>query len=206
MEEMDRSVGYDSVALLTRAKQELLKELEQKETSYSDFRRNAPLLFRAKADKGNLETLLTRKAANEYRMIEIDGRVTAAKAASEDKNNRLAIEVRANLWAAQSGYDRIASGAKPPLDLVPAYLESLEQEREDLQKTLKPLEMLIEAERGRQKEVARYEMEDEVHRREIERRQQLYEGVIKRLNDYELGKEIHGYHIEVIVPPHATKK
>jgi capsular exopolysaccharide synthesis family protein len=88
-----------------------------------------------------------------------------------------------------------AGGDKPPVivDPVERYVQGLRRELRDNRQSLDALTKLLEAEQKAARDLATYEYQDEAYRNEIERAQQLYKGIINRLQEINLVRDAGGF-------------
>lgn len=91
-------------------------------------------------------------------------------------------------------------------DLVESYLQYLRQELEQIKASEKLLAELFEQEHAEAKKLSSYEVEDETIRNDIARSQQLFEGIVRRLQDARLARDVGGYEARVIAPPGTPRK
>jgi len=87
-----------------------------------------------------------------------------------------------------------------PTDFLMVYLESLREELKANKQRQNDLDALFQKERKAAKAMADYEVTDETYRNDISRTQQLFEGVVKRLEEVNLIKDYGGYKTQVISP------
>lgn len=87
-------------------------------------------------------------------------------------------------------------------DLLNVYVESLRQKLTAGDEKLARIDRLIESERKLAKQVAKYELENETLRNDISRTQQLFDVVVKRLEEINLIQDhTGGVEAQVISPP-----
>jgi len=110
------------------------------------------------------------------------------------------IEVMTKLAA-----DGEAPAAKPKNgnapDVVVAYLGSIKQELATLESQEAELGTLFDAEQKDARDFSRYEIESLALQTEIARTKQLFDGVIKRLDEISLIKDIGGVYTQTIMQP-----
>jgi capsular exopolysaccharide synthesis family protein len=86
-------------------------------------------------------------------------------------------------------------------DPVAAHLEYLSQELDHVQLEETLLARALEQEQETARRLKSYEIKDQALRNDIARTQQLYEGIVKRLQDAGLAKEFGRYEARVLAPP-----
>lgn len=97
------------------------------------------------------------------------------------------------------GDDQIA--AKQNVDFLQIYLESLRHQIDTVSEKLRELDKLFEVERESAKSLTLWEVKDATHRNDIARIQQLFNSVLKRLEEINLLKNSGGFKAETISPP-----
>lgn len=109
---------------------------------------------------------------------------------------------------ARSGTERNSPAAGPGEagevalgDPVTWYVQSLKQELSDIEILEGLLAERLKVEYEEAKRLANYESREETFREEIARGQQLYDGIIKRLQEINIVKDFGGYYARVITPP-----
>jgi capsular exopolysaccharide synthesis family protein len=85
-------------------------------------------------------------------------------------------------------------------------VHTLRQEIKDLERSEKGLSASLRAQEEESKLADRYEVEDRQRRDEVTRLQQLYDGIIKQLQEIDVAKSVVGYKATVIAQPSAPKK
>jgi len=93
-----------------------------------------------------------------------------------------------------------STGNLPPTDPVEFYTWSLKQELEGIKVAEQALTELFGREYNETKEMIKDEIQDEAFRSDIDRTQQLYNGIIKRLQEIDLVRDFGGYDAQVISP------
>jgi capsular exopolysaccharide synthesis family protein len=93
-----------------------------------------------------------------------------------------------------------------PEILVHAYLELLRQDLVTLEKNEQGLEAAANREHEAAKALVGFELKGETLRKEVARKQDLYEAVLDRLREINLVKEYGGYITEVIAPVERGEK
>lgn len=86
------------------------------------------------------------------------------------------------------------------------YVEYLRQELERVETVQNLLTPIYESEFAAAKELTGFELRDEEFQRNMERTQQLYDGVIAQLQDAKLSKDYGGFKADVINPPQFGRK
>jgi capsular exopolysaccharide synthesis family protein len=85
-------------------------------------------------------------------------------------------------------------------DPVRLYVESLKEELHESQVLERELTELFDRERAEARALTDSEIEDETFRKDIERTQVLYDGIIKRLQEVDLVKDYGGYSTQIVSP------
>lgn len=88
-----------------------------------------------------------------------------------------------------------------PVDFLTVYVESLRQQVKVGEERLAELDRLFEQERNAAKALSSFQVEDEMYRNEIARTQQLFDGVVKRLEEMNLIQDYGGMSTQLISPP-----
>jgi capsular exopolysaccharide synthesis family protein len=96
-----------------------------------------------------------------------------------------------------------ATLVQDPLDL---HLQSLQQEAADNQVALRSLQELFDREQTESKKLLNYEMQEDSLHNDITRTQQLYDAILKRLQEVGLVKEAGGYDAQILSPPSRSWK
>jgi capsular exopolysaccharide synthesis family protein len=91
-------------------------------------------------------------------------------------------------------------------DHVVLYVQALKQELSDIEMAEQLLTERVKEEYQEAKRVASYEFTEETYRNDIARSQQLYDSIIKRLQELNFVKDYGGYDARVITPPSAGVK
>jgi uncharacterized protein involved in exopolysaccharide biosynthesis len=129
-------------------------------------------------------------------------RETYGTGSEEVRSVRKRIELVRNLLAQPAAaWEATAPAPGKEADPVQGCLQSLRQELDYLRTSEQLLTRLFEQEHAEAKKLSSYEVQDEVFRTDIARSQALYDGIIKRLQDVHLAKEVGGYEARVIAPP-----
>jgi Mrp family chromosome partitioning ATPase/uncharacterized protein involved in exopolysaccharide biosynthesis len=114
--------------------------------------------------------------------------------------------VRESLAAARAFLNRPAaaaegSGSGLAIDPVKARIASLRQELEQLKTTGLLVARLCQDESEAAAKLSGFEVDDEMHRNDLQRTQLLFEALLKRLQDASLAKDSGGFEATVIAPP-----
>lgn len=92
-------------------------------------------------------------------------------------------------------------GIRPPRgDFVTVTMDSIRHEISSIDAKILELDKLFENERYAARSVEDYEIQSDVFRKDIERTEQLYQGVVKRLDELNLLQNYGGYKTNVISP------
>lgn len=283
-----QNYSEETAQLITKAKDELLDQLQKKETAYQEFRQKAPLLWKGDAGANLHESRMAEIEANRSRLMvaqsqtraKIDGiesavkkgnhaaiamlvnglvgssmgsgsvvagggsgnsrvDVSAKSAVSEDdamraaKHQRIATfqdlvvtaSLEEQLALEEYGPDhphmlairkkldflRNQAAAKPdaaittvngkPIDLVATYVEVLREELALQAEEFQALDELFQKERESARSLAEFQIRDESLKNEISRSQQLFNVVIKRLDEINLLKDAGGVRTNVVSAP-----
>jgi uncharacterized protein involved in exopolysaccharide biosynthesis len=94
-----------------------------------------------------------------------------------------------------------AGGAGRDRDLGKMKIELLEQERDDLLVAEQSLTRLFEAEQQGVRTASLHAIQDDAHRKGIERDRALYDSIVQRLKEISTVKDFGGYNTQVIGPP-----
>jgi capsular exopolysaccharide synthesis family protein len=102
-------------------------------------------------------------------------------------------------------YDTVQnSGGKA--DPLEEKLQTLGMQLADAKNNVKLYGAMLEAEGREARRIAGLELEDDKHRNDIQRTQQLYDVIIKRLSELDLARNQGGYDARVIAPADIGKK
>ena len=97
------------------------------------------------------------------------------------------------------GPSGLATSKKTPArDVFEIYLKSLEQRIATSDSKLKQLDSMFESEEQQAKSMETFESEDAIYRADIARKQQLYDVVIKRLDELDLTEGLGGFEATVV--------
>jgi capsular exopolysaccharide synthesis family protein len=86
------------------------------------------------------------------------------------------------------------------------YLEILKQELQDTRAAAQSLKELFDQEDAQAKKLANFEMQEEQLRADRERTQQLYDTILKRLQEVRLLKDAGGFNAQILWPPSDGSK
>ncbi|MBS0201591.1 MAG: polysaccharide biosynthesis tyrosine autokinase [Planctomycetes bacterium] len=263
------SVNEETTRLITDAKDNLLKQLSEKEAAYRTFRQDSPLLWNGKGEtaqnihQSRLSTIEGMRSGMVITRSQLKAQIQAIEAALARGENREALLLMTGRFSGVDSpkADGTASSTSPegqlfPLlleeqmlmenhgpdhpkllslrrrieltrkyltrslldtdpeskdeakpkaaqhqDFLTVYLNSLRQEIKTSEEKERELNLLFEQERESAKSLTVYEVKDATFQADIKRTQQLFEGVIKRLEEINLMKNYGGYKTEVISPP-----
>ncbi len=92
-----------------------------------------------------------------------------------------------------------------PKELLGAYVKLLEQDLAVLLRRERELEAASDAEQLAAKELIDYELRDATIRKQIARRQELFDALVERLRAIDLAKQYDGYVNELLVPAQARE-
>ena len=113
--------------------------------------------------------------------------------------------VRESLASARAFLNRPSAAAEgsggAAIDPVKARIASLRQELEQLKVTESLVTRLCRDESEAAAKLSGFEVDDEMHRNDLQRTQQLFETLLKRLQDANLAKDSGGFEATVIAPP-----
>ncbi len=263
------NVNEETVRLITDAKDNLLKQLSDKEGAYRQFRQEAPLLWNGKGEaasnihqsrlggiegirsglligrtqtKAQIQAIEAALARGENReaLSLMTGRFAGAEADSpnakvanmspEGQLFPLLLEEQMLLDSHGPDHPKIVSlqrridltrkfltrtllensptkpedgkKASPPQhqDFLAIYVKSMQQEIKTSEEKERELNLLFEQEREAAKSLAVYEIKDATYQADLRRTQQLFDGVVKRLEEINLMKNYGGFKTEVISP------
>ncbi len=129
----------------------------------------------------------------------------------EVQSVRKRIEVARNLFSSPSAPWQKPSAdpsqnAERPVSAVEGHVQYLRQQLNHLDGLEKRLAKLFDEEHSDVRKVIVYETQDEGFRTEIARTEQLCDGIIKRLQDVSLVKDVGGYDAKTIASPALGKK
>ena len=90
-----------------------------------------------------------------------------------------------------------------PVDFLTVYVDSLREQLRATEEQGQELDILFAEESSAAKALTVFEVENEAFRKDINRMQQLFDGVVKRLEEVNLIKDYGGYKTQVISPASA---
>lgn len=88
-----------------------------------------------------------------------------------------------------------------PEKIVDSYVKLLKHDQRTLDCLIKELETKAAKEEKLAKKLVDYELEDETIRKEVKRKQELFDAVVNRLRDINLARDYGGFINEVVSPP-----
>jgi capsular exopolysaccharide synthesis family protein len=273
LDETYRNMSDDTLALVTRARDVLQKDLADKEEAYREFRKTTPALWKGKDGttlrQDRLLEIESKRSALVLRRAEIEAQLAAvesakkdgkdrdvllamaseftAKAESDDSKNSSASalhdQLLAQLIEEQSLLQRYGAGhpdvqavrkrietareflSKPgstyakaapsrtandnesrPPDALELHLQYLRQKLRQVNASEQLLADLFRKEDEEGRKLAGFEIQEEGLRTNIARTQQLYDSLIKRLQDVGLVRDVGGYDARTIAPPLIGRK
>ncbi|MBI1831350.1 MAG: hypothetical protein HYR84_07870 [Planctomycetes bacterium] len=95
---------------------------------------------------------------------------------------------------------------KTNVDPVPLYVQLLKQRLHHIQASEGVLAVAFQAEQEEASRLSVYELQNESFRTRVNVNQQLYEGLVKRLNDLSLLRNVGGHQIEMLESPSIGKR
>jgi polysaccharide biosynthesis transport protein len=270
LDETYKNVSDDTLHLITRARDELLTDLQKKESEYRQFRVRAPLLWKGKEGTSlhqeRLSNIEAKRSAAIVRHAEVQARLNGIENATKNGRGRselvaivlqlanrtssptdkplaalnpedqlLPLLVQEQVMLKDFGPDfpalqalrkrieltreyaaRQASlltdgatkgkGGERLPDAVDIYVQSLKLELAQILLEEQSLAQLFDREKLETKNQIQDEIQDETYRTNIARTQQLYDGVIKRLQEIDLVRDLGGYEARPIFPALAGLK
>ncbi len=126
----------------------------------------------------------------------------------EVKNTRQQIEIMRDFLARKSGEMGLKGDERllTPKLLTDAYVKLLRYDLVSLEKKEKELNEMASEEEEAAKALVSYELEGESLRKDVGRKQELYDAVVDRLREINLAKDYGGFINEVIAPPEVGRK
>jgi capsular exopolysaccharide synthesis family protein len=272
LDETYRNLSDDTLALVTRARNVLQKDLAQKEEAYRQFRQKTPLLWKGRDSttlrQDRLVEIEAKRSALVLRRTELEGQLAAIESAlksgqsrdvvlaivsefsskaeaddsrknsasdAQDKLLSLLIEEQNLLQRYGSSHPEVqgvrrridmardflsrpgtisakATSRSAPLngqasgDPVDLHLQYLRQKLEQVRISEKLMAELYQREDEEARKLTTHEIQDEALRTDIAQTQKLYDGLIKRLQDVGLVKDVGGYDARAIAPPTPGRK
>jgi len=247
----------ETLQLITKAKDELHKQLLEKEAAYRSFRQESPLLWKGEEGANMHEMRMAQiETARSQVLVEnsqIKARIEAIETALKQGGNREALllliasdeesgsprsarslrtefeqkifttlldeqmlledygpdhpKVKAIRKKMELMREHLGSIPLPeddedqPVDFLSVYVESLYQEVKVGEERLLELDKLFDRERESAKALSTFQVQEETARNEIMRTQQLFNGVVKRLEEMNLIQDYGGVNTQLISPP-----
>lgn len=259
--ETHQNVGLETAELIRKAKDELLTQLTEKETQYSLFRQESPLLWK---DGEGTNLHLERQAQIEQarseillRRSELQARIGSIETALERDDNHQALllmiaqsvdkplqeleQTAANplhrelleLLVEQrkleekygSGHPKVRTlnkqvelaqhyvarietqiaGAREavtePAQFLKTFLQSLRDEVRTVDQQVAELDGLFAQEQESAKELTVYLVRDSAFRNDLKRTEQLFEAIVKRLEEINIVSQHEAYNLQVLSQP-----
>lgn len=246
------NISKETAQLITQAKDELHKQIAEKEAAYRKFREGAPLLWKgteganmhearvAEIEKARSQTML-ENAQTKARLEAIEAALARGgnrealallignteqrrtpqtrREAFEDRMFTILLEEQAlleqygpdhpkirtlqnkmNLVRAQLG-GMSAEGLDRPVDFLALFIQSLKEELKIGDQKLAELDNLFAQEREAARTMSVEKLADEQYRAEIERMKEMFNQVIKRLQEINLLKDYSGISTRLIAAP-----
>lgn len=101
--------------------------------------------------------------------------------------------------------DSIEKGAAPS-EVVESHMAQLRRELERLQSNQRTLDELFKSEHKAAQELTRYELQEEEFQRDMQRAQNLYDGIVDKMQDLSMVRDYGGVTARVIAPAGIGKK
>jgi uncharacterized protein involved in exopolysaccharide biosynthesis len=186
--------------LLHAAQQTLHAQLTEKENAYRKFRQDSPL---AKTDAGiakqRVEDLERASTQARVEAAQWRARLELVEAGLKQPGDHRALLLVAAKPFLQS--DRSLAAAAATANSPEVCLECLRQELKVAQGKIALLDNLVAEARRSDQLRATYQVQDETYRNEIARTRQMFDVVLKRLEEINLLKDYGGIMAKVISPP-----
>jgi uncharacterized protein involved in exopolysaccharide biosynthesis len=128
-------------------------------------------------------------------LLAVQGRIEAT---------RHLLVLPASLWNSETGDG--ASTIKSNADAVSLQMQLLRQKLKHLQISEECLAKVFQTEQDEARRLAAFEIQNDSFRTSIHLNQQMYEALVKRLNEASLIKNVGGYQVEWIEPPSQGKR
>jgi polysaccharide biosynthesis transport protein len=141
------------------------------------------------------QRLLARYGPNHLEVKAIRQRIEAAR--------DVAIRPAAGLDSAAARTDRSAEAVQ---EAIQAHVAHLRQKRDYIQTVERLLAAAYDKEHAEARTLTSYEVKEEHLRNDVMRTQNLYDALIRRLQDVSLVKEAGGYNARIITPPLLGRK
>lgn len=208
LDETYKSTSDATLDLIQKARQTLKDHLEHAQQELQGFRAKSPFLLMKDESGSNIyaarvRALDAKQTELKVKQLELAGRLARATAAKSEKS--VAIQVKANEWAAKSGFDKLPAEVRQGKDALAAYLDYLKEELQELNAIQVSISEQTEVEQKRVRELANYEAVDERLRRDVQASQALFDSIVKRMNELGLTKDFGGYEARLMSLPRAVK-
>lgn len=250
-----QNFSEETLQLISQAKDELAKQVSEKESAHRQFLHESPLLWQGR-ESSNLHELRMAEIEKARSLLlvanaQLKAEIESIEAALKQGGNRealtmLASKAKANsdrgerrpreaveekLFAAMLEQQDMLEDYGPdhprvkavdkrmrllreqlgnmPLpetadtaDFLAVYLDSLKQEMKVGQQRLAEYDSLFERERNAAKDLAQFHLQDEMYRNDIARNKQMFDAVIKRLEEISLVKDAdRGINMQLLFRP-----
>jgi hypothetical protein len=191
-----RTGNEEILQLISRARDGLLRELGELAFQYSQFRAEAPTVLTGRSTIADRITAVeAKRTALLVRHVEVNARARTLREALASGRDKAAALLR--IWS--SGDDVVRK-----FDSAEAYLAALGSEAEQSQAIEDGLNQLLERLQREAGALTAFEIRDEVFRADRDRKQKLFDTIVKRMSDIQLARDTAGYHVQVVAPPHAV--
>jgi capsular exopolysaccharide synthesis family protein len=250
-----QNFSEETLQLISQAKDELSKQLSEKESAHRQFLHESPLLWQGR-ESSNLHEVRMAEIEKARSLLlvanaQLKAEIEAIEAALKQGGNREALAMLASKAKANSDkggrgpreaveeklftamleqqdlledygpdHPRVKAVEKKmrllreqlgnmPLpeaadtaDFLAVYLDSLKQEMRVSQQRLAEYDSLFERERSSAKDLAQFHLQDEMYRNDIARTKQMFDAVIKRLEEISLVKDAdRGINMQLLFRP-----
>src|SRR5262249_49946806 len=91
-------------------------------------------------------------------------------------------------------------------DLVEVFRDYFQNQLHDINEQASLLKAIYDQEYDSARALTKYDFEDEFYRTDIARKEKMYDGIVKRLQDVDLVKDVGGYKAETIAWANTGKK
>jgi hypothetical protein len=186
---------------LTHMRDVLESDLELARQSYIDLRKMHPRKARIKdghdRDQERLVAIDAKIVASKLKQIEIDGRLAWIESAKKDDGDRLFLVLKANEWAARTGYHKL----KKDGDAVVGFAESLKAEREELRFIEDAFKTTLRELWAQSSESQLFEIQEPKLRQHITDLNEQFGSTIRQLQQSESLRESSGFDVIVLRPP-----
>jgi uncharacterized protein involved in exopolysaccharide biosynthesis len=136
--------------------------------------------------------LVQQKGASSPEVAEIRKRIA---------NTRRLMVLPATAWTTASEAE-----TKEPIDPVNLHVQLLKQKLHQVEVADGQLACVFQADQDEARRLAAFEIQNDTFRTRITMNQQLYEALVKRLNDVSLIRNVGGYQIELLEAPSVGKR